>query len=83
MSRSTAPPSGTGPTHRRPPRRGARALRALLPALLILVWLAGAAIGGPYFGRVDEVSSNDQTAYLPETAEPRSSPAPTRSRRSS
>jgi RND superfamily putative drug exporter len=69
MSRSTAPPSGTGPTHRRPPRRGARALRALLPALLILVWLAGAAIGGPYFGRVDEVSSNDQTAYLPETAE--------------
>jgi RND superfamily putative drug exporter len=44
-------------------------LRVLLPAALILIWLAGAAIGGPYFGRVDEVSSNDRTAYLPESAE--------------
>jgi RND superfamily putative drug exporter len=40
-----------------------------LPAVLILVWFVGAAIGGPYFGRVDEVSSNDRTAYLPATAE--------------
>ncbi|WP_419707109.1 MMPL family transporter [Promicromonospora sp. NFX87] len=46
-----------------------RWLRVTLPAVLILVWLVGAAIGGPYFGRVDEVSSNDRTAYLPETAE--------------
>jgi RND superfamily putative drug exporter len=44
-------------------------LRVLLPSALILVWLVGAAIGGPYFGRVDEVSSNDRTAYLPATAE--------------
>ncbi len=44
-------------------------LRVLLPAALILIWLTGAAIGGPYFGRVDEVSSNDRTAYLPTTAE--------------
>jgi RND superfamily putative drug exporter len=44
-------------------------LRILLPTALILVWFAGAAIGGPYFGRVDEVSSNDRTAYLPTTAE--------------
>lgn len=46
-----------------------RWLRVTLPAVLILVWLVGAAIGGPYFGRVDEVSSNDRTAYLPATAE--------------
>jgi len=46
-----------------------RWLRILVPALLILVWLAGAAIGGPYFGKVSEVSSNDQTAYLPESAD--------------
>jgi RND superfamily putative drug exporter len=46
-----------------------RWLRVTLPVVLILVWLVGAAIGGPYFGRVDEVSSNDRTAYLPETAE--------------
>lgn len=43
--------------------------RALLPAALILVWLAGAGLGGPLFGKVDEVSSNDRTAYLPESAD--------------
>ena len=46
-----------------------RPLRVIIPALLILVWLSAAAIGGPYFGRIDEVSSNDPTAYLPTTAE--------------
>ena len=46
-----------------------RWVRALLPALFILVWLAGAAVGGPYFGRVNEVSTNDQTLYLPESAD--------------
>ncbi|MDN5899447.1 MAG: efflux RND transporter permease subunit [Brachybacterium sp.] len=40
----------------------------MLPALLILGWLVAAGIGGPYFGRVDEVSSNDRTAYLPDSA---------------
>ncbi|MGW9112291.1 MMPL family transporter [Microbacterium sp. NPDC055683] len=51
------------------PPRVPRWLRILLPAVLILVWLAGASIGGPYFGKVDEVSSNDQTTYLPESAD--------------
>src|SRR5699024_12291282 len=46
-----------------------RGLRVLLPALVILVWLTGAAVGGPYFGKVSEVSSNDQTTYLPESAD--------------
>lgn len=46
-----------------------RTLRIVLPALLILGWIALAGIGGPYFGRVDEVSSNDRTAYLPDSAE--------------
>src|SRR5690606_12886743 len=32
-------------------------------------WLVAAAVGGPYFGRVEEVSSNDPTAYLPDSAE--------------
>ncbi|GAA4194742.1 efflux RND transporter permease subunit [Microbacterium oryzae] len=49
--------------------RAPRWLRILLPALLILVWLTAASIGGPYFGKVDEVSSNDQTTYLPESAD--------------
>ncbi|MFD2795056.1 MMPL family transporter [Promicromonospora vindobonensis] len=46
-----------------------RWLRVTVPAVLIIVWFVGAAIGGPYFGRVDEVSSNDRTAYLPASAE--------------
>lgn len=46
-----------------------RALRLLLPAVLIVVWIAVAGVGGPYFGRIDEVSSNDRTAYLPDSAE--------------
>ncbi|WP_371329953.1 efflux RND transporter permease subunit [Brachybacterium sp. P6-10-X1] len=65
----TEQPRSAGPAHRRPLPRTPRALRILLPAVLILVWLAAAAIGGPYFGRVDEVSSNDRTAYLPDSAE--------------
>ena len=46
-----------------------RTLRIVLPAVLILGWIAVAGIGGPYFGRVDEVSSNDRTAYLPDSSE--------------
>jgi len=57
------------PTHRRSTRGMPRALRVLLPALLIIAWLAAAAVGGPYFGRVEEVSSNDRTTFLPETAD--------------
>ena len=34
-----------------------------------MVWLALAGVGGPYFGRVDEVSSNDQASYLPASAD--------------
>jgi len=46
-----------------------RWLRVLLPAVLILVWLTAASIGGPYFGGIDEVSSNDQTSFLPASAD--------------
>ncbi|PQZ56079.1 MULTISPECIES: MMPL family transporter [unclassified Microbacterium] len=44
-------------------------VRVLLPVALILVWLVGASLGGPLFGKVDEVSSNEQTTYLPESAD--------------
>ncbi len=46
-----------------------RWLRILVPAFLILIWFAGAAIGGPYFGRVGEVSSNEQANYLPGSSD--------------
>ena len=55
------------PRHRR--RRAPRWLRVLLPALLITAWLTVAGIGGPYFGKVSEVSSNDQASYLPSSAD--------------
>src|SRR5690606_10298621 len=32
-------------------------------------WLVGAGFGGPLFGKVSEVSSNDQTSYLPSSAD--------------
>jgi RND superfamily putative drug exporter len=64
------PRHGASPASETPPRRRVpRWLRVLLPALLILVWFAGAGVGGPYFGKVSEVSSNDQTSYLPESAD--------------
>lgn len=51
------------------PRTPSAWLRIGLPALLVIAWLAAAAIGGPYFGQVDEVSTNDQSTYLPSSAE--------------
>src|SRR5690606_14529940 len=53
---------------RRAQRKPRRILRGVLSALLILLWLTGAGLGGPLFGKVDEVSSNDRTSYLPDSA---------------
>ncbi|ASE08302.2 MMPL family transporter [Jonesia denitrificans] len=36
--------------------------------MLVIVWLGAAAFGGPLFGRVEEVSTNDQTQFLPSSA---------------
>lgn len=44
-------------------------LRILLPSVVIVVWLAMAGIGGPYFGRVEEVSDSDLSAFLPSSSE--------------
>nr|WP_208402783.1 efflux RND transporter permease subunit [Lysinibacter cavernae] len=44
-------------------------MRITIPAVLIVAWFAVGAVGGPYFGKVSEVSSNDQTTYLPDSAE--------------
>ncbi|GAA3913136.1 MMPL family transporter [Microbacterium invictum] len=50
-------------------RQPSRWLRIGIPALLVLVWLVGGAIGGPYFGKVGEVSTNDRSTFLPERAD--------------
>ncbi len=46
-----------------------RSLRIGIPVLLVLIWLIGGSIGGPYFGKIDEVSTNDQSSFLPSSAE--------------
>ncbi|WP_292830981.1 MMPL family transporter [Microbacterium sp.] len=46
-----------------------RWLRIGIPVLLVLIWLVGGAIGGPTFGRVDEVATNEQSSFLPASAE--------------
>ncbi|WP_337026872.1 MMPL family transporter [Microbacterium sp. LB16] len=65
MSRPDTTP--TPPTRERSGRHSW--VRVFLPVALILVWLVGASLGGPLFGKVDEVSSNDQTTYLPASAD--------------
>lgn len=44
-------------------------LRILIPSLLIVIWFIVAGVGGPYFGKIGDVSSNDQTTFLPASAE--------------
>ena len=44
-------------------------LRVLIPTVLISMWFAIAGIGGPYFGRISEVSDVDLSAFLPKSAE--------------
>ena len=44
-------------------------LRVFVPAALIVVWLTLAGVGGPYFGRIEEVSKNDLVAFLPKSSE--------------
>ncbi|HLR56699.1 MAG TPA: MMPL family transporter [Beutenbergiaceae bacterium] len=67
--RESNSPSGAAPAHRAPAEQRTSLLRIVLPALVILAWLAAAGVGGPYFGKVSEVSTNDSTAYLPTTAD--------------
>ncbi len=49
--------------------RPSRWLRIGIPALLVLIWVGVGSVGGPYFGKVDEVASNDQSSFLPESAD--------------
>lgn len=46
-----------------------RWLKIAVPTVVIGLWLGAGAIGGPYFGRIEEVSDIDLAAFLPESAE--------------
>lgn len=65
--RLPAEPAAGGAATARPRRRAW--LRVLLPSALIVAWLVVAGIGGPYFGRISEVSSNNQASYLPSSSD--------------
>jgi RND superfamily putative drug exporter len=60
------PAPGADPVTEAPRRRR---LRWLLPALLVLGWLALSGVAGPYSGKLSEVQSNDQGSFLPGSAE--------------
>ncbi len=60
MVRTEEPSSPTRPVSR---------WRWLLPAAIVLVWLAFGGVAGPYAGKLSEVAENDNAAFLPATAE--------------
>lgn len=47
----------------------ARLTRWLLPVLLLVAWLGIGGTLGPYAGKLGEVATNDQAAFLPQDAE--------------
>ena len=49
--------------------RPSRWLRFGLAAALFAVWFAVMGLGGPTFGKIGDVSSNDQSTFLPASAE--------------
>ncbi|MFC7403408.1 MMPL family transporter [Citricoccus sp. GCM10030269] len=72
-TQSSTSPSAP-PRHRAGSRRGPRlwsgvAVRVAAAAVVVLAWLAGTGLGGPTFGRLGEVTSNDQATFLPASAE--------------
>ncbi|MET0132924.1 MAG: MMPL family transporter [Kibdelosporangium sp.] len=58
------PAAPAGPAGNRPGR-----LRWLLPALLIVGWLVLGGLAGPFAGKLSQVAENDNSAFLPESAE--------------
>ncbi len=57
-----------GHRNRPAPVRGRKTLLGLF-AILLVAWVAIAGIGGPYFGKISEVSTNDRSSFLPASAE--------------
>ncbi|GAC68155.1 MMPL family transporter [Gordonia soli] len=50
-------------------RRPVSRLRWILPALLVIGWLAVGSVGGPFAGKLGDVQANDNTSFLPASAE--------------
>ncbi|QNS08200.1 MMPL family transporter [Streptomyces xanthii] len=50
-------------------RTAPRWARWLVPLVLLIVWLGVGGTLGPYAGKLGEVATNDQAAFLPQSAE--------------
>ncbi|MFF0220166.1 MMPL family transporter [Streptomyces vinaceus] len=50
-------------------KRTSRWIRWLVPLALLVVWLGVGGALGPYAGKLGEVATNDQAAFLPQNAE--------------
>src|SRR3978361_567216 len=46
-----------------------RWLRIVLPLVVVAIWIFISSQGGPTFGTISEVTNNDQSSYLPASAE--------------
>lgn len=51
------------------PQRKTPIWRILLAAVLVIAWLGVSGVGGPYFGKISEVSTNSSTDFLPESSD--------------
>ena len=51
------------------PGAGRRRARVLVPAVLVVIWLALTALGGQTFANLSNVVTNDQASFLPAEAE--------------
>lgn len=43
--------------------------RIFAPLLLLVIWFGVAGLGGPTFGKISDVSTNNQAAFLPSSAD--------------
>ncbi|MGN6687133.1 MAG: MMPL family transporter [Actinomycetales bacterium] len=68
-SGSSSSGSSRGPRPGLSTRRPSAWLRWVLPAALVVVWLALGGIAGPYSGKLGEVQKNDNSSFLPASAE--------------
>jgi RND superfamily putative drug exporter len=50
------------------PVRGRKSLIALF-SILLIAWVGIAGVGGPYFGKISDVATNDRSTFLPESSE--------------
>ena len=64
LSGTTSTPSGK---HKSPSAR--RPKLFTFAAVLVVAWLAVGGVGGPLFGKLEEVQQNDSAAFLPSSAE--------------